>query len=275
GVGANGGRQPAAAPRPRARPEPEEAPYVRHLESAAPGPAARGRRGAHVLTVSSDAETRVGLAVLLEAEGYTHSAPVGLHAAIAAEHAERPDLLVLDVGCDAPQTALLFAAARDTRRGPPAVFLVPPDGGADLPGFRAGTDCIVARPLSPALVLGAVRRLLAAGNPERPAPTGARYRVGPVELDVARGIVTRDGVDVRLSPTLLRALVQLARAEGRVVSRRELWRAVWDADARAPTRTIDTCIHALRRVLEADPAHPAVLITYNRRGYRLICERVE
>jgi hypothetical protein len=30
----------------------------------------------------------------------------------------------------------------------------------------------------------------------------------------------------------------------------------------------------LRRLIERDPAKPVALVTYNRRGYRLVCEPI-
>jgi two-component system, OmpR family, alkaline phosphatase synthesis response regulator PhoP len=44
---------------------------------------------------------------------------------------------------------------------------------------------------------------------------------------------------------------------------------VWGWSDAVITRTIDTHIAELRRKLEADPAHPTLILTVRKVGYRL------
>ena len=53
-----------------------------------------------------------------------------------------------------------------------------------------------------------------------------------------------------------------------MVPRRVLLDAVWGYADAASTRTLDVCVHGLRRKIEADPSRPRLLLTASG-GYRL------
>ena len=61
------------------------------------------------------------------------------------------------------------------------------------------------------------------------------------------------------------------RRDGRVVSREEALEAVWGrgVDASGDPATVDVHVKRLRTKIEADPAHPAQLLTVRGLGYRL------
>ena len=63
-------------------------------------------------------------------------------------------------------------------------------------------------------------------------------------------------------------LVALVRHRGVVVTRAELMREVWGYGEGVMSRTLDTHIFELRRLIEADPTKPARIRTVWRIGYR-------
>ncbi|HEY7513087.1 MAG TPA: helix-turn-helix domain-containing protein, partial [Vicinamibacteria bacterium] len=66
---------------------------------------------------------------------------------------------------------------------------------------------------------------------------------------------------------LLRYFVQ---NPGTTHGRHELLDQVWGADATPSTRTVDVHVAWLRRKLEADPRHPALIVTVRGVGYRFV-----
>jgi DNA-binding response OmpR family regulator len=109
-----------------------------------------------------------------------------------------------------------------------------------------------------------------AGKASSPGGTPAEvHRFGDVEVDVAARVVRRAGAEVALSPKTFDLLLALLRRRGRVVTRLDLMREVWGYGDDVVTRTLDTHVRELRRVLEADPGEPAHIRTVWRVGYRL------
>jgi len=74
---------------------------------------------------------------------------------------------------------------------------------------------------------------------------------------------------IKLLPKEARLLAVLMQSPGEVVSRARLMREVWQTDYLGDTRTLDVHISWLRRKLETDPAHPRLILTERRVGYRL------
>ena len=88
-------------------------------------------------------------------------------------------------------------------------------------------------------------------------------------MDLAAGTVTKDGVQVRLTPTEYHVLEVLARNAGRLVPQQQLLREVWGPGYEKESHYLRVYVAQLRRKLEVDPAHPRHLMTEAGMGYRL------
>jgi hypothetical protein len=88
----------------------------------------------------------------------------------------------------------------------------------------------------------------------------------PIRLDESSHEVILDGTPVALTPLEFGVLQTLDRVGGRVVSRRELLRAVWETDYTGGSNVVDAVVHSLREKL-AD--HAPALETVRGAGYRL------
>jgi len=98
--------------------------------------------------------------------------------------------------------------------------------------------------------------------PDR-ALTFGRYRLDP------RGGLTSGTREVKLTPKALALLSYLAERPGEVVSKDELFGAVWPETAVGDAALV-TCIQELRSALKDDARAPRYIETLHRRGYRFI-----
>jgi two-component system phosphate regulon response regulator PhoB len=80
--------------------------------------------------------------------------------------------------------------------------------------------------------------------------------------------VTRDGLDVNLSPKEYRLLELFMQHPRRVWSRDKLLEQVWGHDYFGDSKTVDVHIRWLREKLEANPSAPEHLVTVRGFGYR-------
>lgn len=92
-------------------------------------------------------------------------------------------------------------------------------------------------------------------------------RFGPFHLQSAQGPLLRDGIEIHLQPKTLRLLWTLARQPGVVVSKADLFDALWPQ--RAVTETaLSFQIQTLRVALGDDPRSPRYITTVHRVGFR-------
>lgn len=89
-----------------------------------------------------------------------------------------------------------------------------------------------------------------------------------VEVNVDRGIVTRQGERVPLTPAEFELLTCFLYNAGRDLSRDAILDAVWSYLPSPSTRTVDAHVLRLRRKLEPEPESPRHFITLHNVGYR-------
>src|SRR5678816_570318 len=85
----------------------------------------------------------------------------------------------------------------------------------------------------------------------RDRPSATVLRVGPIELDPTSYLVRVDGEPVTLALLEFRLLRFLLEGQGRVRTREELLRKVWEYPSDSGTRTIETHVKRLRQKLGA------------------------
>ena len=93
---------------------------------------------------------------------------------------------------------------------------------------------------------------------------------GAFRLEPRRGLMS-GGRDVRLTPKAIALLSFLAARPGEVVSKDELFAAVWP-ETNVGDAALVTCIQELRKALQDDARQPRYIETLHRRGYRFIAK---
>jgi len=103
-----------------------------------------------------------------------------------------------------------------------------------------------------------------------PAPSG-RVTFGAFELDLESGTLRKSGRVRTLRPQPLRVLCLLVGQAGRLVSRDEIRRLLWDEATFVGYDTgVDYCVQHIRSALGDDAQAPRYVETLPRRGYRFI-----
>lgn len=93
-------------------------------------------------------------------------------------------------------------------------------------------------------------------------------RFGRYRLDPTQGL-TRGKEQVRLTRKSLAVLCTLAARPGQIVTKEELFRAVWP-DTAVSDAALSSCIQELRQALRDDARHPRYIETLHRRGFRFL-----
>jgi two-component system KDP operon response regulator KdpE len=87
-------------------------------------------------------------------------------------------------------------------------------------------------------------------------------------VDLTAKRVARDSKEVRLTPTEWEIVEILVRNEGRLVTQRQLLKAVWGPQYEKETNYLRVYLAQIRRKLEPDPSRPRYFLTEPRMGYR-------
>ena len=116
-------------------------------------------------------------------------------------------------------------------------------------GLGLGADDYLAKPFAFGELVARVHAL--GRRAQRPVPPVLR-RAG-LELDPARGLASRDGARLDLTPKELAVLRLLLIADGAIVSAEELLERAWDEHADPFTNTVRVTLSNLRRKLGRPP----------------------
>ena len=250
---------------------------------------------AHLLLVEDDEGIARPLVAALEAGGHTVDHVTTGRAAIAA--ARQVDAVLLDLGLpDLDGVEVCRRLRRDLGDDLPILVLTARDAETDVVvGLDAGADDYVTKPFRLAELQARLRALLrrAAAVRGGGAPgAGGGATLGEVGAaaggagDGSRGAASTEVVaqDVRIELAARRAwrgedeleltakefdlLLLLVSRAGRVVTRDELARQVWDTRWIGSSKTIDVHVSSLRRKLGDDPADPVYITTLRGVGLR-------
>ena len=100
-------------------------------------------------------------------------------------------------------------------------------------------------------------------------PGESTIAFGQVTLDLAQRTVERAGERVKVTPIEYHLLAHLAAHPHRVLTHRQLLKAVWGSDA-SEIQYLRVYVRGLRQKLEEDPGRPRRLVTALGVGYRLV-----
>src|SRR5918993_5539511 len=100
-------------------------------------------------------------------------------------------------------------------------------------------------------------------------PTAASYKFGPFLVDGGAYRLLRGGVNIPLSPKIIDLLLFLAARPSVLVTKDELFRALWP-DVAVTDNALTQAVSELRQALGDDPSNPKYVQTVARRGYRFI-----
>ncbi len=134
-------------------------------------------------------------------------------------------------------------------------------------GLEIGADDYLIKPFGMRELVARCRALLRRSQPAaEPGPVVLQHANLALYPEECR--VTRDGLEVNLSPKEYRLLELFMQHPRRVWSRDKLLEQVWGVDYFGDSKTVDVHIRWLREKLEANPSAPEHLITVRGFGYR-------
>lgn len=115
-------------------------------------------------------------------------------------------------------------------------------------GLELGADDYMIKPFSPRELILRARAILKRGQPKKESPKEI-MTIDKLTVDLPRHKVIMNNKEIILTAMEFKLLVMLMQRLGRVQTRDDLLRDVWDIQADITTRTIDTHVKRLRQKL--------------------------
>ena len=205
-----------------------------------------------LLLVDDDPRVLSAVGRRLTFEGFAVDLAADGREALDLATARPPDLVILDVML--PEMDGLEVARRLRRLGPvPILMLTARDAVADkVAGFQSGADDYLVKPFAFEELLARIGALLRRARPaESQAGQETRLRFADLEMDTATHEVWRAGEPIELTARGFSLLEYFLRHPRQVLTREQIFRAVWGSDFVGASNIIDVNISYLRERLEA------------------------
>ena len=224
------------------------------------------------LIVEDEPSIRRFVRMALEAEGFQVFECETVRQGLVDAGTRRPDLIILDLGLPDGDGVGYLLDLRAWSSVPVIVLSARSDEADKIAALDAGADDFLTKPFGVgelmARVRVALRRSLSARSSAELA--SSVFNFGGVEVDLAARRVLRAGAPVHLTPIEYRLLTHLIANVGKVLTHRQLLKAVWGPAHVAQSHYLRVYMGSLRQKLEALPAQPRHLLTETGVGYRLM-----
>jgi two-component system KDP operon response regulator KdpE len=190
--------------------------------------------------------------------------------ALDVVEAERPDIVLLDVGLPGVDG---FDVLREIRlfSDVPVVMLTARDDPMDkVKGLELGADDYVTKPFNHLELMARVRAVLRRHEMPPPTSRAPSFRALDLEVDFAAHEVRLRGERLDLTPTEYKLLYHLVRNAGHVLQHGTLLAKVWGREYLDEVDYLRVYVRRLRDKLGDDPDHPRYIRTERGLGYRFI-----
>ena len=225
-----------------------------------------------ILLVDDEKAITDNLAPFLARTGYTVEVATDGEDALDKAARFAPDLIVSDVLMPRPDGREMLRRLRQDGDWTPVILLTQVGESTERAmALEEGADDYLNKPFDPHELVARIRAVLRRARPGVPPLSAAqRLACGDLALDRQSRRAYVGSTEANLTPKAVALLEYMMTHPDELLSRDRLLDAVWGWDYPAGTRTVDTRIAELRRVLGDDPTDPRYIETVPGQGYRFV-----
>jgi len=186
---------------------------------------------------------------------------------LALAVAQPPDVIILDLTLPDMDGLQVCEQIREWSRVPIIILSVRESEKDKVAALDRGADDYLTKPFGIEELLARIRVALrhseqSLGNKK------SVIKAGPVTVDLARHIVTRNGEEIRVTATEFKLLAYLAAHVDRVITHQAILNQIWGFAESDHVEYLRVYIGQLRKKLEINPDEPQIILTEPGVGYR-------
>lgn len=220
-----------------------------------------------VLVIDDEPQIQKLLRVSLQVQGYLFEGVLTGTDGVARAAIMKPDIMIVDLGLPDIDGKEVVLQVREWSQVPIIVLTARDQEQEKIEALDAGADDYVTKPFGMGELMARMRVCLRRMAQVEDEPV---LTCGGLSVDLLQRTVTVEGREVKLTPTEYEIIKVMAQHAGRVLTHKQLLKAVWGNDYNNDTHYIRVYIGQLRRKIEADSAQPRYIITESGVGYRLM-----
>jgi two-component system KDP operon response regulator KdpE len=222
---------------------------------------------ARILIIEDELQIRKLLKVSLNAHGYDLEEAANGKDGVTRAATFKPDLLIIDLGLPDIDGKEVVKQIREWSETPIIILTARDQEQEKIEALDSGADDYITKPFGVGELLARMRVCL------RRAATVEQQPVlvcGGLVVDLQQRRVTVEGDEVKLTPTEYEIIKMMMQHAGKVITHKQLLKAVWGNAYQQDTHYIRVYIGQLRRKIEQNPTQPRYIITESGVGYRLM-----
>ncbi len=229
----------------------------------------------NLLLVEDDQTIRETIAESLEIEGFkvkSFNNGETAYKTICSNQGIPIDLIILDLMLPGLNGLDLCKKLREHKNSTPILIISAKDSEADrVLGLDVGADDYLVKPFGIKELIARCRALIRRASKDKQPqlnPTQELYQHSNLCIYSHEYRVTKDNVELDLSPKEYKLLEMFVQNPKRVLSRDQILEKIWGIDFVGDTKTVDVHIRWLREKIEDEPSTPKLIRTVRGFGYR-------
>jgi two-component system OmpR family response regulator len=204
-----------------------------------------------ILLIEDDRETATHVVHALHGDGHVVEQSDNGIDGIARARVGEQIMLIVDRMLPGLDGLSLVKQLRTEGNHTPVLFLTTMSGLEDrVQGLKGGGDDYLTKPFALEELLARVNAITQRRGSQKAPSEPIKLVVGPLELDLIRRTVKRDGKVIELLPQEFLLLEHLMRNAGRIMTRKMLLEQVWDLHFDPRTSIVETHMSRLRSKID-------------------------
>jgi two-component system, OmpR family, KDP operon response regulator KdpE len=219
----------------------------------------------YVLTIDDEPQILRLLQLTLEKDGHKVISAATGEEGILRVRTSVPSLVILDLGLPDMDGMEVLRQIRRNSRVPVIILSVRSGEEEIIAALDSGADDYLTKPFRTGELLARVRVSLRKAQQPEDTP---QVVIGSLVVDTSARLVTRSGVQVKLTATEYDLLALFIRHAGKVLTHKFILETIWGPAYSEETQYTRVHVGNLRKKIEDDPANPRFIQTESGIGYR-------
>jgi len=223
-----------------------------------------------ILLVDDEGQLRRLLRFSLEEAGFDVREAESGRIALGEIALKVPEIVILDLGLPDISGTEVLRALRQLSSVPVLILSVLGDERSKIDALDAGADDYITKPFSGGELVARLRALLRRIRPSGVSET--KFQFGPIEVDLDRSRVLRDGRPVRLTPLEFKLMRMMVLHRDKVLTHQHILGELWGPKATTKTNYLRIYMMNLRRKLGEEIDSAGHFQTESGVGYRFVSD---